>query len=42
MREGPDISAVAALIGNPASAHMLMALMSGLALSATELARESG
>jgi DNA-binding transcriptional ArsR family regulator len=41
MREGPDISIVAALIGNPASANMLMALMAGPALTATELAREA-
>ena len=42
MREGPDISIVAALIGNPASANMLMALLAGPALTATELAQESG
>ena len=42
MKEGPDISIVAALIGNPASANMLMALMAGQALTATELAQESG
>ena len=42
MKEGPDISIVAALIGNPARAHMLMALMSGPALTATELAQEAG
>ena len=42
MKEGPDISIVAALIGNPASANMLMALMAGPALTATELAHESG
>lgn len=42
MREGPDISAVAALIGNPSNAHMLMALMAGPALTATELANEAG
>jgi DNA-binding transcriptional ArsR family regulator len=42
MKEGPDISIVAALIGNPASANMLMALMAGPALTATELAREAG
>src|SRR5215207_1498758 len=40
--EGPDISAIAALIGNPASAHMLMALMAGPALTASELAQEAG
>src|SRR6266508_2038657 len=42
MKEGPDISIVAALIGNPASANMLMALLAGPALTATELAQESG
>jgi DNA-binding transcriptional ArsR family regulator len=42
MKEGPDISIVAALIGNPASANMLMALMAGPALTATELAHEAG
>jgi DNA-binding transcriptional ArsR family regulator len=42
MREGPDISIIAALIGNPASAAMLMALMGGLALTTTELATEAG
>jgi len=42
MREGPDISVIAALIGNPASANMLMALMAGPALTASELAHEAG
>src|SRR5437763_417667 len=42
MREGPDISIVAALIGNAASANMLMALMAGPALTASELAHEAG
>src|SRR5262245_63442227 len=42
MKEGPDISIIAALIGNPASANMLMALMAGPALTATELAHEAG
>ena len=37
MKEGPDISIVAALIGNPACANMLMALLAGPALTATEL-----
>ena len=37
MKEGPDISRVAALIGNPACANMLMALMPGPALTVTEL-----
>ena len=42
MIEGPDISIVAALIGNPASANMLLALMAGPALTSTELAQEAG
>jgi DNA-binding transcriptional ArsR family regulator len=42
MREGPDISAVASLIGNPANANMLMALMAGAALTPTELSIEAG
>ena len=42
MKEGPDISVVAALIGNPACANMLMALLAGSALTATELAQEAG
>lgn len=42
MKEGPDISIIAALIGNPASANMLVALMSGPALTATELSQEAG
>jgi DNA-binding transcriptional ArsR family regulator len=42
MKEGPDISIIAALIGNPAGANMLMALMAGPALTATELAQEAG
>ena len=42
MKEGPDVSVVAALIGNPARANMLMALLAGPALTATELAQEAG
>src|ERR1044071_695989 len=42
MKEGPDISIVAALIGNPACANMLTALLPGPALTATELAQEAG
>jgi len=40
MKEGPDISPIAALIGNPACSHMLMSLMAGPALTMTELAEE--
>lgn len=42
MREGPDITHIAALIGDPARAAMLLALLSGMALTAGELAREAG
>ncbi|MEM9141171.1 MAG: winged helix-turn-helix domain-containing protein, partial [Pseudomonadota bacterium] len=42
MKEGPDIAGVAALIGDPARANMLTALMSGKALTATELSHEAG
>lgn len=42
MKEGPDIARIAALIGDPARANMLTALMSGKALTATELAGEAG
>ena len=42
MKEGPDIAHVAALIGDPARANMLTALLSGKALTATELASEAG
>lgn len=40
MTEGPDISRIAALIGDPARANMLSALMHGYALTAGELAYE--
>ena len=42
MQDGPDISAIAAAMGDPGRSNMLLALMSGLALTATELAREAG
>lgn len=42
MKDGPDISRVAALIGDPARANILTALLSGRALTAAELAREAG
>lgn len=42
MKEGPDISRIATLIGDPARANMLTALMGGKALTATELAQEAG
>lgn len=42
MRDGPQIATVAALIGDPARANILTALMTGRALTATELAAEAG
>ncbi|MTH98369.1 helix-turn-helix transcriptional regulator [Roseibium sp. RKSG952] len=42
MKEGPDIARIGALIGDPARANILTALMSGKALTATELAAEAG
>src|SRR5258707_12591391 len=42
MKEGPDISIVAALIGHPACANRLTALRAGPAVTATELAQEAG
>lgn len=42
MKEGPDIALMGALIGDPARANMLTALMSGKALTARELAGEAG
>lgn len=42
MKDGPNIAAIAALIGDPARANILTALMSGKALTATELAGEAG
>jgi DNA-binding transcriptional ArsR family regulator len=41
MKEIPDIARIASLIGDPARANMLNALMSGKALTATELAEEA-
>ena len=42
MRDGPHISCIAALIGEPARAEMLTALMADRALTATELAEVAG
>ncbi|EFO28960.1 regulatory protein ArsR [Roseibium sp. TrichSKD4] len=42
MKEGPDIAKIGALIGDPARANMLTALMSGKALTVSELAQEAG
>lgn len=42
MKEGPELSRVAALVGDPARANMLSALVGGAALTASELAHEAG
>ena len=42
MKEGPDIAFLGAMIGDPARASMLNALLSGKALTASELATEAG
>ncbi len=42
MKEGPDIALLGSLIGDPARANMLSALMSGKALTASELALVAG
>lgn len=42
MREGPDIARLATLIGDPARANILTALMNGQALTPSELAEEAG
>jgi DNA-binding transcriptional ArsR family regulator len=42
MKAGPDIALVASLVGDPARSNMLTALMSGKALTASELAHEAG
>ncbi|MDP9838256.1 DNA-binding transcriptional ArsR family regulator [Neorhizobium huautlense] len=42
MKEGPDIARLGTLIGDPARANMLTALMGGQALTASELAQAAG
>ena len=42
MEAGPDIALIASLVGDPARANILTALMNGSALTANELAREAG
>ncbi|MCG5475771.1 MAG: winged helix-turn-helix domain-containing protein [Sinorhizobium fredii] len=42
MKEGPDIALIGSLIGDPARANMLTALMGGQALTPTELAAHAG
>jgi DNA-binding transcriptional ArsR family regulator len=42
MKDGPSIAAIAALIGDPARANMLTALVDGRALTVTELGHAAG
>jgi len=42
LKDGPDIARIASLVGDPARANMLTALMAGAALTASELALEAG
>lgn len=42
MKAGPYMAMIASLVGDPARSNMLTALMSGRALTATELAQEAG
>ena len=42
MKSGPNISLVASLVGDPGRANMLVALVAGRALTASELAQEAG
>jgi len=42
VKEGPDIARVAAMVGDPARANMLTALLDGVALTAGELTLEAG
>jgi DNA-binding transcriptional ArsR family regulator len=42
MKDGPSIATIAALIGDPARANMLTALMDGRALTVSELAEAGG
>lgn len=42
MKEGPDIAMIGALLGDPARANILVALLGGQPLTAGELAREAG
>ena len=42
MKEGPDIALIASLIGDPGRANILLALLGGQAMTASELAGEAG
>ena len=41
MRDGPNIAAIAAMVGDPARANMLTALLNGDAFTASELSLEA-
>src|SRR5436309_16027012 len=41
MKAGPDIAMIASLVGDPARANILTALMTGRALTASELAHQA-
>jgi DNA-binding transcriptional ArsR family regulator len=42
MKDGPNIASIAAMLGDPARANMLTALMEGRSLTASELAETAG
>lgn len=42
MKAGTDLAQIGSLVGDPARANMLAALMGGMALTASELAQEAG
>lgn len=42
MKDGPLIASIAAMMGDPARANMLTALMDGRALTVSELAESAG
>jgi DNA-binding transcriptional ArsR family regulator len=42
MKAGPDIAMIASLVGDPARSNILTALMTGRALTASELAHQAG
>jgi DNA-binding transcriptional ArsR family regulator len=42
MKDGPSLAPIASLVGDPARANMLSALIGGKALTASELAQEAG
>ena len=42
MKEGPDVALIASLIGDPGRANILLTLLGGQAMTASELACEAG